>query len=449
MATDIERAFTAISGKKSLLTSLYNYVNGPQPLRYSTERLKDAFDDIKVHFEINWCSVIVSSVNDRLELTGFDVQKDKKASTWLSGQFEALQILGESQKVHKAALGYTQGFVIVWKNAAGEIEFYYNDPRLCEVFYDPNSPKKKVFAAKWFEVPGENAQEILLYYPDRLEHWRATVGKDGIVSGYGKFVKVSEEINAYGVIPVFEFFTDGEITGVTTLQDAVNKVFSDMMVAGEFGAFVQRYIISQADPGDLKSGASVTWWIPAGDSSGQGSAVGQFAPTPMAPYLEAMDRLASAMFVITHTPKHYLMSTGATPSGEALIAMEAPLTKKVDWYKKRFETSWKEIAKFILQLGDYTVDISGIIATWKRSESTQPYTEAQTQQVMVNTGMPLTAVLRRSGWSETEIKALLDDIQKEKEAKQTLAQAVLDSLRNKTAQGNPDPNPPPDNTGGL
>lgn len=432
MTTDLEKAFTAISGKRSILSSYMAYVNGPQPLRYSTDRLKDAFENIKTHFEINWCSVVVDATNDRLGLSGFDVQ-DTKAQTWVSEQFERLQIHLESQQVHKAALGYTQGYLIVWPDANDKIEIYYNDPRLCEVFYDPVSPKKKQFAAKWYVVDSDT-QEIILYYPDRLEHYIA-IGKD--TPSASRFKQTIVEPNPYGVIPVFEFHTDGEITRIVTLQDAINKMFSDMMVAGEFGAFVQRWVVSQADPSDLKNAPNEIWWIPAADAGGQASSVGQFTPTALTGYLDAMDRLANAIFIITRTPKHYIMSAGASISGEALLAMEAPFIKKVEWHKKRFDAYWKEVAQFILQLGGFALDVSDILITWTKSESTQPLAEAQTNQVLINTGIPLITVLRRTGWSESEIDALEDDIKKEKAARSSVAQSVLDSLRDQTAQDNP------------
>jgi hypothetical protein len=433
---DIERAFLAIKAKNEPLTNYYRYVNGPQPLRYSTERLEEAFEDIKTHFEINWCSVIVDATNDRLALSGFNIDVPA-AQEFMSKTFEALQLQLEAQKIHKAALGYTQGYLLIWKNGE-EIEAYYNDPRMCEVFYDPISPKKKIYAAKWFTTADPKVQEITLYYPDRIEHWQATGKPDTKISKWSAFQKQEpDEANPYGVIPVFEFYSEGEITRVLYLQDAVNKTFADMMVAGEFGAFVQRWVITQTDPADLKNSPGTVWWIPAAETEGQGSSVGQFTPTDLTKYLDAMDRLASAMFIITRTPKHYLVNAGANVSGEALIAMEAPFIKKVKWYQKRFDPFWKDAAQFICKLGGYEIPVEEILTVWEKSESTQPLTEAQTNQTMINTGIPLITILRRSGWSEAEITAMETDMKKAKEARQSVAQAVLDKLRNQDAQNNP------------
>lgn len=439
MTTDLEKAIEVIKAKEPILTNFYKYVNGPQPLRYSTERLEDAFEDIKVHFEINWCAVVVDATNDRLGVSGFQIG-ETTANKWMEDQFEKMEVAIESQKVHKAALGYTQGYLIIWKNDQDEVEIYYNDPRMVEVFYDPDRPKKKLYAAKWFVTADPKVQEMTLYYPDRIEHWQARLDKQSEVKAKS-FKLASSDPNPYGVIPVFEFYCEGEITRVLTLQDAVNKMFSDMMVAGEFGAFTQRWIVSQADPSDLKNSPGQVWWIPAADGQGQQSSVGEFGQTDLGKYLDAMDRLATSLFIITRTPKHYLVSAGASISGEALIAMEAPFVKKVDWYKKRFTPFWKDAAKFILQLGGYAVDSSMIEITWARSESTQPLTEAQTGQTWFNTGLPLVTILRRMGWSEPEITNMLADMKKEKKEKLSVAQATLEALRNETASENPGETP--------
>jgi hypothetical protein len=447
MTTDLELAYKAIAGKRNSVLKACAYVDGPQPLRYSTQKLKEAFDNIQTHFEINWMAVVVDAANDRLGLTGFDC-KEVKAAQWMNQQFEQTGLVLEAQKVHRAALGYSQGFLILWKDEDGQIEVYYNEPHMCEIFYDPEHPKKKRFAAKWFTTADPKVQEITLYYADKIEHYQAKADSSGAIGSWKRFVPQGEaDPNPYGVIPVFELYCDGEIAKVTSLQDAVNKLFADMMVSAEFGAFVQRWVVSQSDPGDLKNGPNQVWWIPAAEDGGGQSSVGQFAATDLKNFLDAMDRIATAIFIITRTPKHYLLQTGANISGEALIAMEAPFVKKIKRYQQRFGSEWKNVASFLCQLGGFTVPASDILPVWEKPESTQPLTEAQTNQAMVNTGIPVVTVLRRAGWSKAEIDQMMQDLKDQKVSQNSVAQAVLEALRNQTAQDNPpktEPQPQPD-----
>ena len=463
MATDndLVKAFKAIKTKRPKLDLLESYVEGGQPLRYSTERLEEAFRDIRARFEINWCSVIVSTTLDRLQLTGFDVGNSKGKGgllTWiknifrkkpvdkataqaandmLDAIFDELHIDLEADKAHKAALSMESAFVIVWKTTEGDMQVYFNDPRLIHIFYESDNPRKKRYAAKWFRRD-DDRHEITLYYIDKIEHWASKSTREDI-GNPNDFGLESTEPNTFGIIPVFELKTEGEIVKVTSLQDAINKTFADMMVSNEFGSWAQRWVIANADPGDLKNGPNQIWWIPSGDGVGQSASVGQFTSTPPGGFLDSMDKLASYMFTITRTPKHYLINTGANISGEALLAMEAPLTKKVERHQNKFEAGWQDIGAFMLHLMGVEVLPSAITTTWKRVESIQPLTEAQTMQTAVNTGIPLETFLRRQGWTEVEIQELRDDQKREQTARRTMAQSVLDNLRVQNEQDNTSP----------
>lgn len=429
MSDDLKLAFDTIKVKRERLDLLWRYANGGQPMRYSTQRLAEAFNDINTHFELNWCSVIVDATLDRINLTGFDT-REKMVDERLKELFQNLHLDIESDKVHNAALAVQEGYLIVWKTD-GEIEAYYNDPRMCMIAYESEQPKKKRFAAKWF-LNGENRNEITLYYADHLEHW---VSRGNEVQQASDFEKEGQDDpNPYGVIPVFEFTSPGEFVKVTTMQDAVNKLFADMMVAGEFGAFMQRWVISQADPGQLKNGANKIWWIPAGDGQGQQASVGQFNPTDLQIYLKAMDTLASDMAIISRTPKHYLLDLGSNISGEALMTMEAPLVKKVKKRQRVFAAEWQEVASFLLKIEGVDVRPVDISVLWERPEAVQVYTEAQARQLAINSGIPLITILRREGWTDVEIEKMQQDQEMQDKAKRTVAQAVLRDLKLKQEQ---------------
>lgn len=406
---DLTAAFNAIDNKRRGLDTLWNYYNGPQPLKYSTEKLAELFQSINAHFEENWMSVVVSAVLDRLELEGFQVTGSEEAGKKLTELFTQLHIDLEADDAHEASLATSQAYMIVWK-VDGETVAYYNDPRLCHVFYEDADPKKKSFAAKWF-TRTDGSQEITLYYVDRLEHWvSAKMKENQTVEKSEAFTLESIEENTFGEIPVFPLFSVGEIFKVLTIQDAINKLFADMMTASEFGSLMQKYIISNADVGGLKNSPNEIWSLPAGDGQGQQTSVGQFAATPLENFSNQMSGLASDIFTQTSTPKHYLMPAGSNISGEALLAMEAPLTKKVSKRQKRFGAQWQEIAAFIARLEGMDIKPYQIVPTWKRAESIQPLTEMQTVQTATGAGVPLESALENAGWDKKKI----DDVTKKK-----------------------------------
>ena len=403
---DLNEAFKAIRGKRADLDTLFAYVDGPQPLKYSTDKLTELFANINAHFEENLCSVVVEAALDRIQLTGFATKnEDKTVSDRFKEIFDRLHLDIEADKAHYASLSTSLAYVIVWKDEQNTVA-YYNDPRMCHVFYEDANPRKKRFAAKWF-AHTDGKQEITLYYVDRIEHWVSEKRSDN--SALDKptaFRFESGETNTFGVIPVFELRSPGEIFKVLTLQDAINKLFADMMTAAEFSSVLQRYVISQSDPGALKNAPNEIWWIPAGDGQGQGAAVGTLEATVLSNFSVEMDKIANKMFVITRTPKHYLMDTGSNISGEALMAMEAPLVKKCKKRQNLFASQWQDIAAFIAQLEGLTIAPDDITCIWDRPESLQPLTEAQVRQTAVSTGIPLETMLKREGWTDDELDAM-------------------------------------------
>jgi len=372
-----------------------------------------------------------------LTLNGW-ATKTKGITDRLQQIFEDHELIQDAYDIHRSASITRESFAIAWKNEDGEIEFNYNDPRLCHMFYKADNPKKQDFACKWYR-DGE-IYRMILYYRDRLEYYVTNPNKNfvnGIPSSAKMFMPDPDRPSAdnpYAEIPVFHFFisrnSKGDLYNIITLQDAVNKLFSDMMVAGEFAALKQRYVITSEDTSALKNAPNEIWQLP------EGSQAGQFESTPLNIFLDPIDKIANSIAIISRTPKHYFYSAGAGISGEALLAMEAPLTKKVDQRKASFSATWKRIGQFLLKLEGIDYPLSDIETVWEPSTSVQPKTEADTVKVWVDSGVPLTTSLSWAGKTDEEIAAMEKDKAKEKEENASMASILLQTARDRQNQSN-------------
>lgn len=464
--TDLQRAFDALDGKARPYSRFWDYYDGDQPLKYSTERLREIFSGIDATFRQNWCAVVVDACLDRIELREWTVSDDDEATDALNELYDQTELNLDDESIHTAALVCGESYVIAWKDPeTEEVEAYYNDPRLVHVFYDPEHPRQKAYAAKWW-VDGEDHRRMTLYYPDRLEYYVSTQKSSDVTNADG-FVPADPPTaaNPYGVVPVFHFLKErrsivSELKNVLDLQDAVNKLFSDMMVAAEFGAFRQRYVISSAESiGALRNAPNEIWDIPAA-AVGEGiqpTTVGEFQETSLNGYLEAIGRLAATAAIVTRTPKHYLFEQGGDPSGEALIAMESPLTSKATRYIERFTPRWRELAAFLLLLKGITVeDPRQIEPVFASPHTVQPKTSAEIAESRVRAGMPLRTVLRHyEAWSDADLELLDVDLEDDAAQKQQGMAAALFEAQRRFDAGNQEPQPqmaggnggpPPDET---
>lgn len=442
VVSDLKRAYEALKSKRTLYDLLWRYYDGDHPLIYSTERLREAFAAINVKFIENWCAVVIDAAMDRINLTGFQVVDNEAATEALNDAFAQTELNLDSDDAHLAALVCGEAFVIVWKDEESDaVQAFYNDPRHCHVEYDPGNPRRKLWAAKWW-IDADERYRLTLYYPDRLEYY-VSQGKAENVSTADAFepAEIPSADNPFGVIPVFHLRRDrrkvqSELASVLTTQDAVNKLLSDMMVAAEFGAFRQRWIIAQNDPGRLENAPGKVWNIPAGDGGGQQTAVGEFEQTDLTGYLTAIDKLAAAMAIITRTPKHYMFQQGGDPSGDALIAMEAPLNKKVARYIERFTATWRKVAVFIAALQGLTLEETDITPLFDNPVTVQPAAQAAIRQQSVAAGMPLVTVLRDEGKDDAYLDQMKKDAQEERRQQQATLAAAMVAAQRQFDQGN-------------
>jgi len=412
VSSDLKRAYEALSGKQAHCNTYWSYYDGVHPMVYSAERLRQVFGSELTKFSENWCAVVIDSEIERIELREITVSKNETATSRLAELMESTGLGLDAEDIHKASLVCGEAFLFIWREEAEEVEAYYNDPRLAHAFYDEENPRKMSFAAKWW-VGSDGKRYLNLYYPDHFEYY-VSQGKSEDVNAATSFMATEEgrADNPKGKIPVFHFRTErrtikSELVNVIEPQDAINKLFADMMVAAEFAAFLQRWVISNADLKKLKSAPNEIWKIPASDGAEQNTEVGEFSAVELKNFLDAMDKLANTIAVITRTPKHYVFSQSGDPSGEALIAMEAPLNKKAAGHIKRWLETWRAAAAFLLELdGAGEIKQSEIMPVFARPETVQPRTTAEIVEINVRSGIPLRLALRREGWTDAEIKAL-------------------------------------------
>ena len=445
---DVKRAYEALTKKAAHYDRLWAYYDGNAPLKYSTKRLQEIFKNIDARFTQNWCGVVVDSVTERMEFKQFQVQNNEVATKTMNAWFEASGLNLDADDAELCALVTGESYVITWPNEDG-LEAYYNDSRMCHIFYDPEKKKKKMLGGKWWEE--ETRLRLTLYYPTRLEYYAADLKSS---QGSKPASKISHKSfqplllnetdpeswwaeNPLGIVPLWHLRRETRAIkselgpSILDMQDAINKLMNDMMVASEFGAFKQRYVISQADVGTLKNSPNEIWDLPGGDGLGQPTQVGEFGETQLDNFMGQIEKLATAVAKMSRTPQYYFfLGARADPSGETLLAMDAPLVKKAQSYIKRFRREWIALGKFVAAQLNIPIEANGLDVVYADPRTVQPKTEAETRKTEVDSGIPLRTNLRREGWTPEELAQLDADKEAERAANtQALANALLNQQR--------------------
>jgi len=445
MENHVEIAFEALKAKQDPINTLFRYYDGDHPQEFASRRLKQVFGKSDLtQFSMNWCAVVIDSTVERIQLTGFNAAEQAKADT-LNQLFKTLELDLDSDEAHRAALVAGEGYIIAWPDDEGRAQAFYNDPRLVHIQYNAENPRLKDWAAKWWRE-GKRIR-MNLYYSDHIEYYETGEIEDNRLpesaSAFGA-MEVPEAPNPFKsqTVPVFSFrhsrrSTKSELDNVLPLQRAVNMLLANMLVASEFGAFKQRWIISNSDTAALKNSPWQIWSIPAGDGEGQAAQIGQFDETELENFLKAIDNLSGQISTISRTPRHYFFATGDAPSGEALIAMEAPLNKKCSRYIQILSNTWQRLAAFLLELsGEGGVSPEDIEPIFDQPETIQPRTQAEIIQMNVNSKIPLKTALRLQGWSDAMLDQLDEDKKEEAESSAASLATALMNMQRKDSQEN-------------
>ena len=424
---DLKIAWQQVSAKQAYQKRCFDYYDGDQPLAYTTKRLRDIFKSFQMNFSANWCAVVIDAVLDRLDLLG--MAEDEAVMEQFKPWWDAANVETEARLVHEYALLTGEAFATIWPNETTHLpELYANDPRVCHVQYDGENPRTQLWAAK-FWTANDGKYRATLYYPDRLEYWQTKKKREGVTE-VKAFTLENEETNPFDQIPIFHWRIHArrmksDLDPVRPLQDAINKLLADMMVAAEYGAFKQRYTIGEAaTKGQIKNAPNEIWDLP------EGMTVGEFSATELVNYLKAIENLVGQIGSITFTPRHFfLQNTSAQASGEALIAQDGPLVAKVEDRIQAFSPTWQAAFQFVAKL--MGADESIIIPQWGPAEIIPPLTRATILQTYRNAGMPLAAALREVGYEAQEIATIAEEQATEDRARRAslgemVAQAQVD-----------------------
>ena len=370
----INRLSQQLDARAIPMARFNDYYEGRHPMLYAGSKYRAAFGSLFAGFSDNFCGLVVDAVEERLDVEGFRMGDDPKADddAWRIWQENDLDAW--SQIAHTEALVKGQASVLVWskEDDATAAAVTIQDPLEMAVATDRATGERMAALKRWVEDDGSTC--FTLYLHDAIEKW--TTIPRGVTSAstlkVGRFSIVPRMVqgepwplpNPLGVVPVVPLRNrprlrgegTSEIAAVIPIQNALNKLFLDMLVAAEFAAFRQRYAVGLELEVDPETGRTVEPY-----QAGPGALwaeenpnvkFGDFEVTELDNYRTAIEMAIQHIASITRTPAHYLMgNAGSFPSGESLAATETGLTRKAERKQRFFGEGWEEVIRlaFLVQ----------------------------------------------------------------------------------------------------
>jgi hypothetical protein len=373
------------------------YYRGDHRKTYKIAQAMDAFGMRGIPLFVNYCAVIVDAVNERLGVNGF-LFGDDKAGTAAAWELWQASNMDAGYK-RGLRIGLTKGefSLMVWPDASGEPRFFVEDGAEVIVDTDPEDRRKRRAALKRW-VDGSQTFATL-YLPTGIYKFQA--GAEMIASpqlgelpagfgqgggagrskgavaaatseGWHKRTVDGEEwpvANPFQEVPVFPHPNRPDLRGVgeselaqaIPIQDALNANVANVMLAGLYGAFRQKWATNVELEVDEKTGKPKEPWDvsidklitapPPADGSMNETKFGQFDQSELGGYIKLHEALVQSLATIERLPVHYFLgSAGTFPSGESLTAAERGLSEKARERMVDFGDPTEDAMRFALRV---------------------------------------------------------------------------------------------------
>jgi hypothetical protein len=386
----LERLTLRLSQRAPSIRTHLNYYEGAHNLAFASEKFRQAFGGQLKEFSDNWCGVVVQAPAERLRPKGILFPNDDEApqvadkDAWAFWQRNELDAWAAVHHTNTLATAY--GYVLVWPGERAPL-ITVEDSEQCIVAYEPGSHTRRAAGLKCWIDEWDEHQIAYVYLPDAIYKFRS----EKPVKGGGKirFVPWSPDdepwplANPLGVVPLVEFRNDptlkgnlgrSEISRVMPLQNAGNMLFMNMMVAAEFSAFRQKYVLGWTPEINPESGEPSEAQIKAAVSrlmtfESKDVEVGEFSETNLKNYVEAIEMAVHHIAAQSRTPRHYFFQTGQSPSGDAIKSAETGLVAKVKERALHFGERWEEVFRLgFAAMGDKRQNVHDAQLLWEDPE---------------------------------------------------------------------------------
>lgn len=406
----IDWAVAAFEHQREEYERFEDYYSGDHKLEFATERWKDTFKDEFDEFADNWCGVVVDALAQRMKVTGWDCDGEDDCSEVAQAIWEGNELEYEEQDLYIGSISKGDGYLMVWPTAEDDwlnesgVDMVYHDASDVNVVYEGMDRRRIVRAAKkWQDEDGQN--HLRVYLPDRILQYfvpadavknamlLAGVGIDDEVLPQGWQKEGPDILNPWApVIPIFHFknrrasSTHGisEIDNVIPVQNAVNKLWMDLMVGSEFGSFRQKWMAGAGHPKEgWKAGPSRVW-----ATTDPSAKFGEFGQIDLEPLNRSIEMAVGHIAKITQTPMHYLRSSGDMPSGEALKTAESGLVKKAINRQRIWSGAWSQSMMFAFRVLGRNPE-HRVYPIWQDAETRHDLEQGQVAQLKALLGIPL------------------------------------------------------------
>lgn len=412
-----DRLYRRLVDRQPALDRWEAYYCGDHPLPWLPDQAQAEFRRILKMSRSNYMGLVVDATAERIEVQGFrfpagdgEVPESADAEAWRIWQANNLDADADAGIVEAVKLGVSYTLVAPNPDDDRTPLITFEHPSQAIVEYQPGSRRRRAAGLKAWRDDWTGLVMATLYLPEGLWKWQAP-NRAGMTERRWEPRQVDGEPwpapNPLGVVPLVEVPNRrgligpgrSEIEDVTDTQDRINKTIADRLMDQDFGAFPQKWATGVDLASKFHAGRNRMFQAESPESK-----FGQFAASPLGPYMQAKVEDVKDIASRTRTPSQYLLGEMLNISGEAMKAAESGLVSKVRQRVRPMGEAFEETMRLAFALtGDPRATATDAETIWRNPEFRTEGELVDALVKMASLGVPQEALWERWGATPQEI----------------------------------------------
>lgn len=382
------------------------WYRGDHPLAFATSKFREAFGDLFSEFADNFCELVVDVPVDKLRIEGFDFgSPELNARAWALWKRNNMEV--GSRMAHTEAVKTGYGYALVDPITK---RITVEHPAECYVEVDPATGERLAGLKRWVGLDGRTF--ATLYLPDKVYRFVSKSDKASgapvprlpheerlatAASAYEARTDVTAIMpNPFKVVPLIPLENNtvlrrggkSDLEVAIPLQNATNKLVTDMIVASEYQAFRQRVLTGVEVPKypddypdaslagkplpqtELMAAISRTWFIEEADAK-----VTELGGVDLSNYVGAIEMSIQHIATKTRIPPQYFLASNSTLANvneQSMAIINDGFVAKVERKWDDFGPRWREVMRLALQADGVTVPKDAEVGLPKWQPITKP-----------------------------------------------------------------------------
>jgi hypothetical protein len=405
---------TVLAGRASNERKLDRYYEGncPLPEAIVRARVTRAYRMLMGMAEAPWGSLVVNSVQNRLEVTGIN-SGDKVTDDALWGVWQDNGMDAESKLAHNASLVSGRAFALVWPDdLSQQPDITLDNSSQMVIRYREGSRRRREAAMRFWTDEDDKRPYANLYLPDGIYKFVGPKNSSGVSGVQWMRRDVPDEVwpvdNPFNIVPVVEIpvnrrlkpgaygYARGEYEHCTSLIDRINLLTFLGLIVAFWQGFPVRGLIGDKIIRDDDGNIIPPFELGADQIVQLENPNAKFADftaadrSNLSVYAE-LDQLAT----ITGTPRHYfpLQQGMSNLSADAIRASEGSLVAKIPDHKASIGEGWEETLRVSGMMLDQPVELSQRAELQWTDHETRSLAERADAAVKLKDVLPQSAII--------------------------------------------------------